>query len=167
MAARTVCVPPAHSYTTMPGVYTVTLTVSGLGGTDTETKANYITVYAPVQANFSATPTNGVAPLAVTFTNLSTGDYATCTWVFGDGGTTAACADPAHSYTTPGVYTVTLTVSGLGRATDTRRNRLHHRLHTGAGGLQRRAHQRRCPAWCDFHQPIHRRLRDVAQPRLR
>ena len=37
---------PMHTYT-LPSVYTVTLTVSGPGGSDTETKAEYITVSAP------------------------------------------------------------------------------------------------------------------------
>jgi PKD repeat protein len=37
------CSDPAHTYTAS-GVYTVTLEVSGLGGTDTETKPAYIAV---------------------------------------------------------------------------------------------------------------------------
>ena len=65
---------PTHTYTAA-GVYTVSLTVSGLGGTDDEIKAGYITVYEPVQADFTASPTSGVAPLTVVFTNTSTGDY--------------------------------------------------------------------------------------------
>ena len=35
---------PVHVYAT-GGTYTVTLTVDGLGGTDTEVKESYITVY--------------------------------------------------------------------------------------------------------------------------
>ena len=104
---------PAHVYS--PGVYTVTLTVSGLGGSDTAIQTSYITVYEPVHASFSGTPTSGVAPLVVDFTNLSTGDFTTSSWTFGDGGTSTA-SSPTYTYTTAGVYTVTLTVSGLGGA---------------------------------------------------
>jgi len=116
-AASTTCDTPNHNYT-QPGVYTVKLTVSGLGGTNTTTKTSYIAVYTPVQADFSATPVTGTAPLDVTFTNLSHGDYSTCAWDFGDGGTSTLCANPAHTYTVPGMYTVTLTIDGLG-GTDT------------------------------------------------
>lgn len=112
-----VCDPPAYTYNT-PGIYTVSLTVSGPGGSDTETKTGYITVYTPVNAQFSGTPTAGIAPLIVTFTNTSTGDYSTCAWTFGDGSTSSACTPPAHTYNNPGVYDVSLTVSGLG-GTDT------------------------------------------------
>jgi hypothetical protein len=64
---------------------------------------------APEQANFSAFPTAGVAPLAVQFTNLST-NFASSLWDFGDGGQSVA-TNPVHTYTVPGLYTVTLTVS--------------------------------------------------------
>ena len=107
------CSNPSHGYTLI-GVYTVTLTVSGLGGTDTLIRTNYITVYEPAQADFSASPTSGVAPLTVAFTNQSTGDYDTCSWDFGDGGTSSDCSDPSHDYTSSGVYAVSLTVSGPG-----------------------------------------------------
>ncbi|MEA3439875.1 MAG: PKD domain-containing protein, partial [Chloroflexota bacterium] len=107
------CAPPTYTYNT-PGTYTMALTVSGNGGEDTETKADYITVYEEAQAAFSATPTSGVAPLDVDFTNNSTGDYDTCSWDFGDGGTSSECAPPTYTYSTPGVYTVSLTVSGNG-----------------------------------------------------
>lgn len=111
------CGDTVHIYTTH-GVYNVSLTVSGAGGEDTQTKMNYISVYQPVQAEFSASPTSGVAPLQVTFTNLSSGDYDSCTWDFGDGGSSAVCDPPPNNYTTPGVYNISLTVNGLG-GTDT------------------------------------------------
>jgi PKD repeat protein len=69
-------------------------------------------------AAFSAAPTSGPAPLEVVFTNTSTGDYDTCSWLFGDGGTSSNCNNPNHTYAAPGIYNVTLTVSGLG-GTDT------------------------------------------------
>jgi PKD repeat protein len=63
------------------------------------------------QANFSATPTQGLAPLTVNFTNLSVGDITSWSWNFGDGGT-SNLQNPTHVYNNPGAYTVSLTVSG-------------------------------------------------------
>ncbi len=104
---------PTHEYS-MPGTYTVTLTVTGSGGSDTETKASYITVtHAPPVAAFSATPRTGHAPLNVTFTDTSTGAITAWQWDFGDGDTSTV-QHPMHEYAATGVYTVTLTVTGLG-----------------------------------------------------
>jgi PKD repeat protein len=113
----TSCGNPTHTYTA-PGVYTVALTVSGPGGSDTLTRTDYITVYEPVNADFIGNPTSGVAPLLVTFANQSSGDYDTCAWSFGDGGASSSCGNPTHTYTAAGIYTVALTVSGPG-GTDT------------------------------------------------
>jgi len=63
---------------------------------------------APV-ANFTANATAGIAPLAVQFTDTSTGDPTTWLWTLGDGSTSLE-QHPTHTYTTPGNYTVTLTV---------------------------------------------------------
>jgi PKD repeat protein/6-phosphogluconolactonase (cycloisomerase 2 family) len=66
-----------------------------------------------VTADFTASPTVGSPGTTVTFTNLSGGDVVTSTWNFGDGSPslTVTHTDPVtHTYTTPGVYTVTLTV---------------------------------------------------------
>ena len=103
---------PTHTYTAK-GTYTVTLTVSGPLGEDTATQLDAITVYEPVVAGFGAVPTLGVAPLDVQFTDLSSGDYDERLWDFGDD-VTHTLPNPTHVYTTPGVYTVTLTVSGMG-----------------------------------------------------
>ena len=105
---------PTHTYT-VPGVYTVTLKVSGPGGSDTITKTSFITAYDAAQADFDAAPNSGKSPLTVTFTNTSSGDYSDILWDFGDGITSMQTSDThTHTYTMPGVYTVTLTVSGSG-----------------------------------------------------
>jgi PKD repeat protein len=106
---------PSYTYTT-PGIYTVTLAVNGAGGADTLTQTNYITVFSEPQIDFSASLTAGVAPATVVFTNTSSGDYIESMWDFGDG-ITSTVPDPSHTYTTPGIYTVTLGIDGLGGMT--------------------------------------------------
>ncbi len=111
-----------HTYTT-GGVFTVSLTVNGIGGESTVTKTGHITISEVTTADFSASPTIGPAPLVVQFTNLSTGDFDTCTWTFGDGVGSSNCVNPSHEYTTAGTYEVSLTVSGPGgQATTSKTN---------------------------------------------
>ncbi|MDI6793571.1 MAG: PKD domain-containing protein, partial [bacterium] len=94
-----------------PGSYSVTLKVSGACESDSATKAAYIRVTSPaVITNFTASNTSGCAPLAVSFSDSSTGDVLSWWWDFGDGDTSAV-KNPAHTYTDSGIYTVSLTVS--------------------------------------------------------
>lgn len=67
---------------------------------------------APV-ADFAADLTNGLAPLAVTFTNLSTGTLTNELWTFGVGSTlnTNTLLNVGHTYLTGGTNTVTLLVT--------------------------------------------------------
>ncbi len=113
---------PSHVYAAA-GVYTVSLTVTGPGGSNTQTRSNYVTVTtATPVAQFTGSPTSGVAPLTVAFTNTSTGSITSYAWTFGDGGTSTA-ASPSHVYAAAGVYTVSLTVTGPGGSnTQTRSN---------------------------------------------
>jgi PKD repeat protein len=116
------CDNPSHTYREV-GTYTVRLKISGPEGSDTETKTNEIAVYKSVRADFKGSPLNGSIPLTVGFTNLSSGDFQTCTWTFGDGTTAADCNNLTHTYTAAGSYTISLTVSGRGGSdTATRTN---------------------------------------------
>ncbi len=99
---------PSHQYTSA-GSYTVALTVTGPGGSDVETKTNYITVGVPPTANFTGSPTSGDVPLAVNFTNTSSG-ATSYSWNFGDSQTSTA-TNPSHTYTSTGTFTVTLTAT--------------------------------------------------------
>ena len=105
---------PSVTYT-KPGTYTVSLTVNGTGGPVTKSKTGYITVTAPPPpppvADFSVNTVTGYAPLAVQFTDSSTGNITNRTWSFGDG-TSSTELSPAHTYTNTGTYSVSLTVSG-------------------------------------------------------
>ena len=114
-------VAPSHTYAT-PGVYTVSLTVTGPGGSNTQTRSNYITVgVAPPVAQFTGSPTSGSMPLTVNFTSTSSGSITSYAWTFGDGGTSNAQA-PGHIYAAAGVYTVSLTVTGPGGSNTKTRN---------------------------------------------
>ena len=103
---------PAYTYT-LPGTYQVKLTATNASGTASRLKADFITVNPPPQgpvANFTATPRSGDAPLAVRFTDTSSGIPTGWSWTFGDGGTSSE-ADPFHTYSIAGNYTVGLTVT--------------------------------------------------------
>ena len=64
-------------------------------------------------ASFNGSPTNGLAPLTVTFTDVSTGTISNRFWDFGDSNTTNTTATSVlHTYTGAGINTVSLTVTG-------------------------------------------------------
>ena len=87
------------------GVYDVVLIVSNLYGSDTITNIGSINVNGAPKGKFIYVSQGGV----VTFTNQSTGGTSYL-WNFGDG-TTSTEENPVHSYSTPGQFTVSLTVT--------------------------------------------------------
>ncbi len=101
-----------HRYV-IPGRYAVTLRVSDPAGANTAIRTGAITVAAPVKrpvAAFRATPRVGEAPLAVQFTDTSTGSPRAWRWTFGDG-TSSTERNPRHVYREIGRYTISLRVS--------------------------------------------------------
>src|SRR3989440_9040280 len=105
---------PVHTYAAA-GSYSVSLTVTNSGGSNSLTKPSYISVATPPAplAPFSGSPTSGTAPLAVTFTDQSTGPPAAWSWDFGDG-TSSTAQNPVHTYAAAGSYSVSLTVTNSG-----------------------------------------------------
>ncbi|HXI84312.1 MAG TPA: pectinesterase family protein [Verrucomicrobiae bacterium] len=100
------------------GTYSVI--VSNVAGTLASTNVTLI-VIGPPTASFTASPTNGVEPLVVTFTDTSSGSPLSISWNLGDSTSTntGGGASFGHAYTA-GVYTVTLIASntaGLGSVT--------------------------------------------------
>jgi PKD repeat protein len=107
--------PPAHTYAAS-GIFTVTLTVSNSGGTSVTTHTVTVSDPAPAPpvASFNFSPASGPTPLAVTFTDTSTGTPTAWAWDFGDGTVSNVKNPPAHTYTSPGIKNVQLTVTNSG-----------------------------------------------------
>lgn len=104
---------PTHAYTSV-GSFGVTLVVTGPGGTALAVKSGYITVNLPLSvptATFSADIRSGDVPLTVTFTAVTEGVVEGWLWDFGDGETATSGPVVSHTYQTPGVFDISLTVS--------------------------------------------------------
>src|SRR5207249_5639891 len=69
---------------------------------------------SPPTADFTANTTSGQAPLAVQFTDRSSGSITRRDWNFGDGSSHSSTPNPSHTYNNAGDYMVTLTVTGSG-----------------------------------------------------
>jgi PKD repeat protein len=84
--------PTGNTFTyTIPGSYTVRLTVSNGLSTDWETHDISVTAPPGPIADFDATPLTGTAPLSVSFTDNSTGSKPlTDLWNFGNGNTSTS-----------------------------------------------------------------------------
>jgi PKD repeat protein len=105
---------PVYEYTDS-GNYTVTLTVGNSAGSNMTYTTGYINVdaaTAPV-ASFTADFKKGTPPLAVQFTDTSSYSPTSWYWSFGDG-TTSTLQNPAHTYSSVGSYTVSLTAYNSG-----------------------------------------------------
>jgi PKD repeat protein len=100
---------PTHIYN-QTGVYNVALTASNEKTSDTCTQYRCIIVNAVPVAAFTANATAGQTPFTVQFTDQSTSGADGYQWQFGDG-TTSTDQNPVHTYTSPGSYSVMLTVS--------------------------------------------------------
>jgi len=101
---------PATKAFTALGNYNVKL-VNRYPGCVDSTTIPVTVINAPV-ADFKASDTAACQPnLAVQFTDLTPGSPTTWQWDFGDGQTSTQ-QNPSHTYTTPGAFDVTLTVSG-------------------------------------------------------
>lgn len=112
---------PTHTYS-LSGTFNVLLKVTSSSGcVQTVFKQQYIRVGAGADADFIANvPNNCQVPVNVTFTNTSqTNGAITYLWEFGDG-TTSTAANPSHSYSAIGTYTVKLSVKSADGCTSSK-----------------------------------------------
>ncbi len=99
-----------------PGTYTVKLIVRNTTGTDVAEKNGYITVYAGPTPQFTSNLTLACAPAQVQLldqSNPGQGSITSWAWNLGDGSASNQ-ENPLHSYTQPGYYNVSLTVTNSG-----------------------------------------------------
>ncbi|MEI6594176.1 MAG: PKD domain-containing protein [Bacteroidota bacterium] len=72
----------------------------------------------PPVADYTFTGANAFTPTLVTFTNTST-NATSYVWDFGDGSTTSTLANPTHTFTISGTFSVKLTATGDGGTSST------------------------------------------------
>lgn len=99
---------PTHHYM-QTGFFDVTLTITKANKSDTEIKYDYVEVYTPLIANFTANKTFTFTGNPIQFTDLSQGSPESWKWDFGNGEISTS-QNPSFSYAEPGVYPVELVV---------------------------------------------------------
>ncbi len=103
----------SHSYATA-GTYTAKLTVTDNSGSIASNTVVLTIQDRPPSATFIPSPSNSTTGLAVSFSAAGTtdpdGTISSYSWNFGDGSTGTGFST-THTFSTPGIYTVTLTVT--------------------------------------------------------
>jgi gliding motility-associated-like protein len=108
---------PNHIYT-IPGVYSVALTVTDVstGCTDVFTSTNLVDLESKLA--FSYSPQANCGPTTVSFSNNSIGTTSNWIWDFGNGDS-AFVSNPNYTYATAGCYTVSFTATDQDGCTST------------------------------------------------
>lgn len=112
---------PTHTYTGA-GTFTVALTVTDdAGATDTATTSATIGMGNQPPVADASGPYSGMVGMAVSFSGSGSrdpdGSIVSYAWDFGDG-STGSGQNPSHTYSSAGMYNVTLTVTDDAGATD-------------------------------------------------
>ena len=100
--------PLGHTFSTT-GTYLVSMTASNAWGSSTAFMG--ITVVAATVVDFTADRQSVTVGGTVTFQDTSTAGGTVYAWTFGTGEGTGTGTTPSHTYTIPGSYTVTHTVT--------------------------------------------------------
>lgn len=109
---------PTYTYN-VPGVYTVTLTAFGIGGSmNTFTKVDSVVVHPRAMAFFVLQPTEVTVPSQPVFTYNLSSNASLYSWDLGDG-TSSSETNPTHYYQTAGEYDVQLIANNQWNCPDT------------------------------------------------
>ncbi len=110
---------PAHTYSVVGGVYAPSCTLMSATGCRGKlvSSDNPVRVGSmPPMPSFTRTPSHICTGQPVHFTSVASGLFNGYVWHFGDLNTDTA-ANPVHTYTVPGIYTVEFAISYNGCAT--------------------------------------------------
>ncbi|MDQ2720947.1 MAG: PKD domain-containing protein [Bacteroidota bacterium] len=111
---------PNHTYTTLGNFHVSLRAINSFGCVISATVPLYVHINSGVKAAFTnSTPNSCNAPSTISFTNSSLGNnLLTYQWNFGDG-STSILPNPAHTYISPGNFSVTLIATNSTGCTDT------------------------------------------------
>jgi len=98
---------------------TTTYTVSGTSAPCSATDQVSVTVVPSPTVSFFGDKLIGCAPLTTTFTNNSAGNLTNCQWTFSNGQSVTGCGNISQTFTVPGCYDATLTVTTTDGCTNT------------------------------------------------
>jgi uncharacterized repeat protein (TIGR03803 family) len=106
---------PSHTYTNA-GTFSPVIQVVNNNGLLISGSGPSIITYAPTTIGFTASPTNGTAPLTVNFVSpavdSATNAITSWNWTFGDG-TTGSGQNPTHTYMGAGQYSPVLNATNI------------------------------------------------------
>jgi len=110
----------SHTYN-FTGDYTIQLVANINGGTAscTDTATIDLHVLPSPTANFNFDNNNGCDSLTVNYTDFSSADAVTWSWIFDNGNTSNSATPPSQFYASPGNYNVQLTVENIQGCTNT------------------------------------------------
>jgi len=108
---------------------TYSLFITDVNGCVSDIVSHNVTILNLPNVSFSGSPISGCVPLTVNFSNTTPAADAFF-WEFGDNAVDNTGASPVHTYTQPGSYDVTLTVTDNNGCTNTQTNNamitVHH-----------------------------------------
>ena len=96
---------PIHTYTT-PGTYMLSLNVSSPNGCTIQVLDTIDITVEPIDANF----TSAISCQVVSFTGPTDTNIDSYSWDFGDNNGTSVLQNPAYTYSSNGIYFVSLTI---------------------------------------------------------
>jgi len=114
---------PSHAYSSF-GYFNVSHSATNRFGTSWLNQTNYVLInpVSPlILTSFTGTPASGLASLNVAFIDTSIAlpyPVTSWSWNFGDTGT-SVLQNPAHTYNTPGTYSVSLTTTNANATNST------------------------------------------------
>ena len=108
---------PIYTYH-QPGVYTVSVTVNGVSGTDSKVLIDVVEVYPNAVANFDYQPIKVSTAGDKTFFYNQSASANIFEWNFGDGGSSTD-ENPIYQYNTPGEFPITLIANNEYNCPDT------------------------------------------------